>query len=157
MSHDFLGKAAPRSFPLVMGKPTTSVAPAHDLLWPTYLLEGLQLYHTLIRGAHYGKLLVNLLGVECGESFLHRGDAWIHLGSHEMDPPLDGAAVKSHNGGKAYTHHCPGGASTMIQELSIIGIDLAKSVEGVSELWYHSRAKCSSAGWCLVAPHAQRG
>ena len=101
MRHDFLGKEAHRSFHLVMGKPTTSVEPAHDLLRPTYLLEVLQFCHTLIRGAHYGKLLVNLLGVECGASFLPRGYAWIHLGSHEMAPPLDGAAVESHNGGKA--------------------------------------------------------
>src|SRR5882672_1668317 len=64
-------------------------------------------------------------------------------GSHAMDPPRDGWTVRSHNGCRGPSHHGTRGASAMTQELSIVGIDRAKSVVAVMGLYegvWHTRA-----------------
>ena len=53
---------------------------------------------------------------------------WCEINRHEMDPPLCGLAVMSHNTFKTSEPMAPREASPMEKKLLVFGIDIAKQV-----------------------------
>ena len=52
----------------------------------------------------------------------------VSCGCNEMDPPLCGSALMSHNGSRSRHHHSTIGASAMKHALHVVGLDSAKRI-----------------------------
>src|SRR5438445_674341 len=63
-------------------------------------------------------------------------------GMHAMAPRLDGVALRRHKGCRGDAHQSTAGARAMAQDLSMVGIDRAKSV------LYLGRGLDDPAQWC---------
>src|SRR5262245_21167175 len=85
-------------------------------------------------------------------------------GMHAMDPRLNGVALRRHHGCRGDANHSTEGARAMAQNLSMVGIDLAKSVlhlvgmDARGTSWYGS-ASCAGQYWpvwprCYWSPWA---